>query len=75
MVWAFNSVWGKDPERSDVKPANQSACHICNNVGYFKTKCPLKKKMRRWQPNMIWRERRSQHMSKDKHKMWKGKKF
>jgi len=39
------------------KPANQSAGHICNNVGYFKSKFPLKKKMQRWQPEMILKKK------------------
>jgi hypothetical protein len=39
-------------------PANQSACHICNNVGFFKTKCLLKKKMQRWQPEMILKNKK-----------------
>jgi len=28
-----------------IKPANQSACHICNIVGHFKTRRPLNKKV------------------------------
>ncbi|KEH28907.1 hypothetical protein MTR_4g017125 [Medicago truncatula] len=34
------------------KPASQSAYHICNNVGYLKSKIPLKKKMQRWHSEM-----------------------
>ena len=75
MVWALNSVWGKDPERSDVKACKSKCISHMQQCGILQNWMLSEEEDAKMATRDDFEEKEEINTWVKKHKKWRGKKF